>query len=47
MHDIGIGDRQDHPRHGGAQPFIQQVLQIDRIGLTIGPELVIHAVISG
>ena len=29
MHDIGIGNRQDHPRGGLAEPFVQKVLNID------------------
>ena len=47
MHDIGIGDRQDHPRLAGADPAVEHVLQIDHVRRAVGLVLVVHAVIGG
>ncbi len=44
VHDIRIGDRQDHPRLGRAQPGIEGVLQINDIRLTVRAVFRIHAV---
>ena len=33
MHDIRVGDGQDHPRLAGAQPGIKPVLQIITSGV--------------
>ena len=47
MDDIGIGDRQDDPRLVRAQPFVEHVLEVDHVGLAVGAELGVHAVIGG
>ena len=46
MHDIGVGDRQDHPRGGLAEPFVQKVLNIDDGRVAGGVMFRLHAVVS-
>jgi hypothetical protein len=47
MHDVGIGDRQDHPRLGLSDPRIDGVLQVDHVGLAGRVVLGVHAVVGG
>ena len=45
MYQIGIGDRQDNPRCGGAKPVIQRILNIDHGGVAGRIVLRLHPVV--
>ena len=47
MHDVGVGDRENHPRLVLSEPSIQCVLQVDHVGPAIGAVLRVHAMIGG
>ena len=36
MGDVRVGDRQDDARLARAEPFVEQILQIDDVGLAVG-----------
>ena len=47
MHDIGVGDRQNHPRLMLPEPHIERVLQVNHVRLARRAMFGIHAVIGG
>ena len=44
--DVGIGDRQDDTRGAAADPVVEDVLQVDDVGLRVHPRLRVHAVVG-
>ena len=47
VHDIRIGNGQNHPRHPQPQPAVEHILQINDVGLAVGAVFVVHAVVGG
>ena len=45
MHDVRIGDRQDHARALATEPLVKLILQIDHVGTRIEASLGVHPVI--
>ena len=46
MHDVGIGDRQDHARGAWREQCVEFVLQVDDVGLARGVVLGVHAMVG-
>ena len=45
--DVGVGDRQDHPGAAGAEPGVEQVLEVEHVGGAVHAGLGVHAVVGG
>ena len=46
VHDIGIGNREDHSRAARADPGVEQILQIDDVRRAVGTGLRVHAMVG-